>query len=136
MNNEEECKESFDLYDLDMKGELDIKTTKELILSFGIMVNDEEIINISSNGKVNYNSFLNFYKEKMKKPRNDNLEEAFQNIVSKKTGKISAKKFKKLLMNFGLKFSEKEADEILEQFKIDNDGNLNYKEFCQSMLSK
>ena len=38
MNYEEECKESFDLYDLEMNGELDIKTTKELILSFGIMV--------------------------------------------------------------------------------------------------
>ena len=133
MNNEEECKESFDLYDLDMKGELDIKTTKELILSFGIMVNDEEIINISSNGKVNYNSFLNFYKEKMKKPRNDNLEEAFQNIVSKKTGKISAKKFKKLLMNFGLKFSEEETNDLLKEFRIDEEGNVNWKEFCRAM---
>ena len=134
--NEEDCKESFDLFDLEMKGELNLDKCKELICSFGINVKDEEINNISSNGKITYNSFLNFYNEKMKEPKNDNLEDLFKNIVSKKNGKISAKKFKKLLMNFGLKFSEDEANEVLEQFKIDEEGNINYKEFCQSMYTK
>ena len=124
--NEEDCKESFDLFDLEMKGELNLDKCKEY----------EEINNISSNGKITYNSFLNFYNEKMKEPKNDNLEDLFKNIVSKKNGKISAKKFKKLLMNFGLKFSEDEANEVLEQFKIDEEGNINYKEFCQSMFTK
>ena len=39
-------------------------------------------------------------------------------------------------MNYGLKFSEKEANEVLGEFKIDNDGNLNYQDFIKAMDSQ
>jgi len=133
---QKECKETFDLFDIDNNGFLDIQTTKKLINSFGVVVNDDEIKQLTNDNKVFYDSFENFIYSKINEPKNFNLEEVFGNLVSKKTGNISAKKFKSYLMNFGLKFSEKEADEILNEFSIDLEGNINYKEFCHTMNSK
>ena len=39
-------------------------------------------------------------------------------------------------MNFGMKFSEKEADEVIAEFKVDNEGNLNYIDFIKAMDSQ
>ena len=53
MNEEQirECKETFDLYDIDMVGYLDLTKAKDIINSFGIMVTDDEIKSISKDGK-------------------------------------------------------------------------------------
>ena len=42
MNEEQtrECKETFDLYDIDMKGYLSLEQAKDIINSFGIMVTE------------------------------------------------------------------------------------------------
>ena len=84
-----ECKETFDLYDTEENGYLDIKQTKELSGSFGIIASDEEINALatnSNNGKVSYDTFLSFYSEKMQNAQNDNLDESFNILLSKKTG--------------------------------------------------
>ena len=36
-------------------------------------------------------------------------------------------------MNFGLKFNEKETNDLLSEFRVDEDGNVNWKEFCRAM---
>ena len=38
-----------------------------------------------------------------------------------------------MLMNYGQCFTEQEANEILQEFKVDEDGNLNYKDFLKAM---
>ena len=134
-----ECKETFDLYDTEENGYLDIKQTKELSGSFGIIASDEEINALatnSNNGKVSYDTFLSFYSEKMQNAQNDNLDESFNILLSKKTRTIKADKFKSLLMNYGQHFTEQEANEILQEFKVDENGNLNYKDFLKAMHSQ
>lgn len=130
---QKEFKEIFDLYDIDMTGSLTPNDAKEIISSFGFIISDEEINSIKKNNKVSYDNLINIYNEKKKLPNNDNLNQAFQGLLSKKTGKISAVKFKQYLMNFGLKFSEEEADEVLQSFQIDNQGNINYEKFTKQM---
>ena len=143
MNEEliRECKETFDLYDTEENGYLDIKQTKELSSSFGIIATDEEInalvnSNSNNNGKVSYDTFLSFYSEKIQNAQDDNLEESFNVLLSKKTGTIKADKFKSMLMNYGQCFTEQEANEILQEFKVDENGNLNYKDFLKAMHSQ
>lgn len=130
---QKEFKEIFDLYDIDMTGSLTPNDAKEIISSFGFIISDEEINSIKKNNKVSYDNLINIYNEKKKLPNKDNLNQAFQGLLSKKTGKISAVKFKQYLMNFGLKFSEEEADEVLQSFQIDNQGNINYEKFTKQM---
>ena len=131
-----ECKETFDLYDSEEKGFLDTKQTKELSSSFGIMATDEEINALVHDGKVSYDSFLSFYSEKMQNAQEDNLEDSFNKLVSKKSGTIRADKFKVMLMKYGQCFSEQEANEVLQEFKVDEEGNLNYQDFIKAMHSQ
>lgn len=129
--DEEEFKQSFDLFDKNEKGYLDKATTKELFNSFGLIISDNELDQIGE--QMTYDVFLNNIKQKMKNSKDDNIEKYFEGLISKKTGNLPLKKFKKLLMNFGLKFSEKETDDLLSEFRVDKDGNVNWKEFCRAM---
>ena len=129
--DEEEFKQSFDLFDKNEKGYLDKATTKELFNSFGLIISDNELDQIGD--QMTYDVFLNNIKQKMKNSKDDNIEKYFDGLISKKTGNLPLKKFKKLLMNFGLKFSEKETDDLLSEFRVDEDGNVNWKEFCRAM---
>ena len=129
--DEEEFKQSFDLFDKNEKGYLDKATTKELFNSFGLIISDNELDQIGE--QMTYDVFLNNIKQKMKNSKDDNIEKYFDGLISKKTGNLPLKKFKKLLMNFGLKFSEKETDDLLSEFRVDEDGNVNWKEFCRAM---
>ena len=129
---DEEYKQSFDLFDKNEQGYLNKQAAKELFNSFGIVISEEELDDLGGN-KITYEIFLDSIKQKLKNAKDDNLEKYFEGICSKKTGKISMKQFKKELMNFGLKFSEQEADELLKEFTVDEQGNVNWKEFCRAM---
>ena len=129
--DEEEFKQSFDLFDTNEKGYLDKATAKELFNSFGLIISDNELDQIGD--QMTYDVFLNNIKQKMKNSKEDNVQKYFEGLISKKTGVLPLKKFKKLLMNFGLKFSEKEADDLLSEFRVDENGNVNWKEFCRAM---
>ncbi|MCQ2820250.1 MAG: hypothetical protein MJ252_23540, partial [archaeon] len=104
-----EIKEAFDLFDLQSKGTLNMTDGKEMINSFGVLVSDSELQDLAQGGNISYENILNFLEEKLKNPNQENLTEDFENLKSKKTGKLSEKKFRKYLMKFGLKYSEKEV---------------------------
>ena len=130
--DEEECKQSFDLFDINEQGYLDKKASKELFNSFGLIISDEELDRIGGDN-MTYEIFLNSIKQKLQNSQKDNIEKLFEGLVSKKTGKLPLKKFKKLLMNYGLKFSEQETNELIKEFRVDEEGNINWKEFCRAM---
>ena len=129
---EEEFKQSFDLFDKNEIGYLDKETSKELFNSFGIVISDEELYRIGGD-QMTYEIFLNVIKDKIQNSSEENIEKYFEGIISKKTGKLPLTKFKKLLMNFGMKFSEQETNDLLKEFRIDDEGNINWREFCRAM---
>ena len=128
----EEYKQSFDLFDKNEQGYLNKETAKELFNSFGLVISDDEIERICGD-QMTYEVFLNSIKEKLKHSQEDNIETYFEGLISKKTGKLPLKKFKKLLMNLGLKFSEQETNDLLKEFTVDDEGNVNWREFCRAM---
>ena len=130
--DEEEFKQSFDLFDINEQGYLDRETSKELFNSFGIVISDDELYRIGAD-QMTYEIFLNTIKQKIQNSSEDNLEKFFEGIISKKTGKLPLAKFKKLLMNFGLQFSEQETNDLLKEFRVDDEGNINWREFCRAM---
>ena len=130
--DEEEYKQSFDLFDKYEQGYLDKETSKELFNSFGLVISDEELERIGGN-QMTYDIFLNSIKQKLQNSGEDNIEKYFEGLISKKTGKLPLAKFKKYLMNFGLKFSEQETNDLLKEFRVDEEGNVNWREFCRAM---
>ena len=81
--DEEEFKQSFDLFDVNEKGYLDRATSKELFNSFGLIISDEELDNIGD--KMTLDVFLNNIKQKVKNSKEDNIEKYFEGLISKKT---------------------------------------------------
>ena len=130
--DEEEYKQSFDLFDKYEQGYLDKETSKELFNSFGLVISDEELERIGGD-QLTYEVFLNSIKQKLQNAQEEKIETYFEGLISKKTGELPLKKFKKLLMNFGLKFSEEETNDLLKEFRVDEEGNVNWKEFCRAM---
>ena len=130
--DEEEYKQSFDLFDKDEQGYLDKEASKELFNSFGLVISDDELDRICGDQMV-YDVFLKAIKQKLQNSSEDNIEKYFEGLISKKTGKLPLKKFRKYLMNFGLKFSEQETEDLLKEFRVDDEGNINWKEFCRAM---
>lgn len=130
MVDEIEVKETFDLFDLKEQGKLEPEVAKEMLNSFGIMVTEDELASFGANAS--YEKLFTFISDKLKNPNADNLESYFEGIVDK-NGKLSVKNFKKYLMNFGLKYSEQEAEEVLKQFKRDAEDNVDWKAFCAEM---
>ena len=104
--DEEEYKQSFDLFDKDEQGYLDKEASKELFNSFGLVISDDELDRICGDQMV-YDVFLKAIKQKLQNSSEDNIEKYFEGLISKKTGKLPLKKFRKYLMNFGLKFLNK-----------------------------
>ena len=130
--DEEEYKQSFDLFDKDEQGYLDKEASKELFNSFGLVISDDELDRICGDQMV-YDVFLKAIKQKLQNSSEDNIEKYFEGLISKKTGELPLKKFRKYLMNFGLKFSEQETEDLLKEFRVDDEGNINWKEFCRAM---
>ena len=54
--DEEEFRQSFDLFDKEEKGYLDRETSKELFNSFGLIISDNELDNIGD--KMTYDIFF------------------------------------------------------------------------------
>ena len=130
--DEEEYKQTFDLFDKNEQGYLDRETSKDLFNSFGLVISDDELDRICGQ-QMTYEVFLQSIKQKMQNAKEDNLEEFFEGLISKKTGKLPLIKLKLLLMIFGLKFSEHETNDLLKEFTVDDEGNINWREFCRAM---
>ncbi len=132
MDDEEEYKQSFDLFDKNEQGYLDKSASKELFNSFGIVISDDELDRIGGD-QLTYDVFLNAIKQKLQNSSEDNIEKYFEGLISKKKGELPLKKFRKYLMKFGLQFYEQETEDLLKEFRIDDQGNINWKEFCRAM---
>ena len=52
--------------------------------------------------------------------------------VFDKDGTISKEELKYVMTNLGDKITEAEAEKLFSNFKIDNNGNINYKDFLNT----
>lgn len=57
--------------------------------------------------------------------------DAFQSHDTKKTGKISARVLRGILVNWGEKLSEREVQAIFREANVNINGDINYMEFLK-----
>lgn len=130
--NENEIKESFDIFDKMSNGYLEPSSAKELISCFGENIDDDVLNSLTQGSNVPYDNIKNYILDKSKNKKKNNIREDFNNLLNKK-GKLTAIKFKNFLMNFGEKLSEKEANDIIDKFNKDNEGNIDYDKLLSDM---
>jgi calmodulin len=100
--------------------------------SVGIVIERKEIKNkLDENGQKDKDEFTfeelyNLFSS-LDSITNEDIINAFK--VFDKNGKINKEELKYVMTNLGDKITEKEAEKLLSNFQVDEQGNLDYKEF-------
>ena len=64
------------------------------------------------------------------------IKEAFKVFDKDGNGYISAAELRHIMTNLGEKLTDEEVDEMIREADVDGDGQINYDEFVDMMMSK
>ena len=131
-----ECKEVFDLFDMDKDGCITTDILENMCEGLGAYVPSEDMkdyIKECSEGKINFEQFLKFFTSHYTKKLNKKeLIDHFEFLDKTKKGVIKETELKHALMVLGDKRSEKEADDLLSKF-TNKEGNIDYKKMATEL---
>eukprot|EP00798_Chlamydomonas_sp_ICE-L_P031457 gene31457-6640_t len=121
-------------------------TTKELgtvMRSLGQNPTEAELqdmineVDADGNGTIDFPEFLCLMARKMKETdQEEELREAFKVFDKDGNGFISASELRHVMTNLGERLTDEEVDEMIREADVDGDGQVNYEEFVNMMLSR
>lgn len=135
----EEYQEIFDSYDVNGNGVIDKKEMEAVLEKLGQPATSKQIQKVfdelgSTNQQITFDEFIEFIKKyHLSKNKNstDEIIGAFQVFDKNHNGVLSLSEFKHILMDLGQKFTEEEVNEIFSESDLNQDGNLDYREFVE-----
>jgi len=81
--------------------------------------------------------FLTMMARKMKDTDSaEEIKEAFKVFDKDGNGFISAAELRHIMTNLGEKLTDEEVDEMIREADVDGDGQINYDEFVDMMMSE
>ena len=137
-----ECKEIFDLFDKNGDGSISSTELDNLLRALGAKPTPEEIqemineVDKDNSGRIEFNEFLELYSRKMNEPETEeDLIEAFRIFDRDGNGLITRDELRHVMTTLGEKLTEEEADEMLRQADINQDGYINIEEFIKFLMN-
>ena len=133
-DKEEFWKEMFVLFDKEDTNFLTLDGLKKYLQAVGVLLTNKEFyqkleeFDPEKKRKFSFDQIWNNFKD-CKVITNDDIVDAFK--AFDKNGKISKEELKYVMVNLGDKIKEEEADKLLENFQVDEQGNLDYKDFLK-----
>ena len=140
-SNMQVYKEAFDLIDKNKDGEITLdelknffKGLKEDIIDADLqdMINEADI---EGNGSITFDGFVALLNGKL---RNDDVQEeiveTFKKFDQDNNGLIGPEDIYNLLHSFNQDITISEAEEMIKNVDIDDDGLVNYKEFVKMIF--
>ena len=135
--------EAFELIDINKDGEITIDELKNFFKGLGEKISDadlQDMINeadIEGNGSITFDGFMNLMNQKL---RNEDVEEeiieTFKKFDQDNNGLIGPEDIYNLLHSFNQDITISEAEEMIKNVDIDDDGLVNYKEFVKMIFDK
>ena len=125
-------REMFVLFDKEDNNYINLDLLKKYLSAVGVLIDLKELykkleeFDPEKNRKFTFEMIWNNFKD-CKVITNDEIIEAFK--AFDKDGKINKEEIKYVMTNLGDKIKDEEADKLLSNFKLDEQGNLDYKEF-------
>ena len=141
----EEYREAFELFDKDGDGEISTKEFLKVLKNLGQNVSKEEGENImkdldaDGSGCIDFTEFVSYMKKQKVLEEiddDDAVIKAFMYFDKDKSGSISMPEFRHILCELGDKFSNQECEEVFKEADLNNDGELQYREFVQFWRNK
>ncbi|WVQ94400.1 hypothetical protein IAU59_001479 [Kwoniella sp. CBS 9459] len=135
-----EIKEAFDLFDVDKDGAIDYHELKVAMRALGFDVKKGEVMKLlkefgGDDGLMDFGAFERIMTEKIlsRNPETE-LRRAFELFDDDRTGRISLKNLKRVARELGENLGEEELQAMIDEFDLDQDGEINIDEFLAIML--
>ena len=132
MDKEEFWKEMFVLFDKEDNNYLTLDELKKYLQAVGVLIASKELYKMleefdpEKKRQFTFDKIWTNFKD-CKVISNEDIVDAFK--AFDKNGKISKEELKYVMTNLGDKIKEEDADKLLSNFQVDDQGNLDYKEF-------
>ena len=132
MDKEGFWKEMFVLFDKEDNNYLTLDELKKYLQAVGVLITNKELYKMLEEFDPEKKRQFTFEKiwtnfKDCKVISDEDIVEAFK--AFDKNGKISKEELKYVMTNLGDKIKEEDADKLLSNFQVDDQGNLDYKEF-------
>ena len=135
-----EIKEVFDMFDTQKHGFLSGHELKVALRALGFEVKKPEVIQIlreydpTKSGKIEYSDFLELLTIKISErdPREEMLK-AYKLFSDEATGSITLRTLRRISREIGENLSEDELRAMIQEFDLDQDGQISPEEFLDIM---
>lgn len=141
-----EYRAAFDMFDKDKSGTISTKEFLKVLKNLGQNVTKDEATNIlkdldsDNSGEIEFEEFISYMRKiKVQEEINeeDHVIKAFQSFDVNNDDVISVLEFRQILCSLGKDgFSQDEVDEIFKETGLNDDEQLNYRSFVQSLRGK
>ena len=142
-----EFQQLFSSFDHQKKNQISSQDLPSLIKALGQYWTKTELdelikeVNTEHNGYLNFENFLKIMTRKVK-PGEEENEEKHKDVyklmenIDEGPEKMNVKELKKIIMGLGENVTEEEVDEMIQEVGVDENGDVKYREFLKSLLSK
>ena len=138
-----EFKAAFELFDKDRDGAINNKELGTVMRNLGQNPSEEELkqlireVDLNGDGTIDFKEFLCLMLKKMNDTDIDEeLQDAFRHFDMDKDGYITPHELRNGMINIGEEYTPEEAEEMIKEADLDNDGKIDYNEFMKVILSK
>ncbi|KXS10705.1 EF-hand [Gonapodya prolifera JEL478] len=136
----QEVKEAFELFDTDKDGKLDYHELKVAMRALGFDVKKAEVLRIlrdvdrEGQNMISYDDFVKLMTERiLARDPVEEIRRAFKLFDDDGTGKISLRNLRRVAKEIGEQLDDEELQAMIEEFDIDEDGEINEQEFLAIM---
>ena len=133
----------FNLFDKDSSGTITTKELGTVMRNLGQNPSEEELkqlireVDLNGDGTIDFKEFLCLMVKKMDDSDIDQeLQDAFKFFDGDKDGYITSLELRNAMKNLGDEYTPEEAEEMIKEGDLDNDGRIDYDEFMKLVLSK
>eukprot|EP00644_Phytophthora_capsici_P014908 jgi/Phyca11/126856/e_gw1.65.57.1 len=133
-------KETFALFDKDESGCIDRKELKDMLLALGQQLSSSEIdeimrqADVDGDGKISFTEFVSMMNQRLFHLTTGDLKAAFDTFDVNHDGFITSAELEHILHVLGNKhISNEETCKIIQAADKNEDGKIDYEEFCTLM---
>ena len=137
-----EYQDIFDQFDKDKDGAIGTRELANVLFTLGQNPTDDEVaamikeVDLNNDGKIDLDEFIALMGKRTPDTQTeDEVINAFRVFDKEGNGLIPSAELKHIMMTIGDKMTEEEAQEMINEADIDEDGFINYEEFVRMMMA-